>query len=187
MSKKKFSNDLNSLFGFTPEVESFQEENPLLKNDDGDTATMVAPKKEVAKKSVSAKSKKSIKRSSKNFHSDLEELFQEAFQEKMEQLQDEQNNVEEKAKAAPEKKSTAPARVRKIRPRMGLDSLIRNTQNLSPEEIQVKKDQKRVTFLYSKEQLDKLREISKKDSRFMKDIIGEAVTQWIEDYKKGLS
>ncbi len=186
MSRKKFSNDLNSLFGFTPEVESFQEENPLLNNDETDTATLVAPKKTVAKKTVPTKSKKSIKRNTKNFHSDLEELFQEAFQEKMEQLQEEEKETVE-ATSAPEKKVPAPARVRKIRPRMGLDSLIRNTQNLSPEEIQVKKDQKRVTFLYSKEQLEKLREISKKDSRFMKDIIGEAVTQWIEDYKKGIA
>jgi len=185
VSRKKFSNDLNSLFGFTPEVESFQEENPLLNNEEAETATMVAPKKAVAKKVVKPASKKSFKRSSKNFHSDLEELFQEAFQEKMEQLQEES----EKQEVAEVKKTPAPkpARVRKIRPRMGLDSLIRNTQNLSPEEIKVHNDQKRVTFLYSKTQLEKLREISKKDSRFMKDIIGEAVTQWIEDYKKSLS
>jgi len=185
VSRKKFSNDLNSLFGFTPEVESFQEENPLLNNEDTATATLVAPKKEVAKKVSRPVAKKSTRKSSKNFHSDLEELFQEAFQEKMEQLSEENSKPE--VKIVEQKKTVKPTRVRKIRPRMGLDSLIRNTQNLSPEQIQVHNDQKRVTFLYSKTQLEKLREISKKDSRFMKDIIGEAVNQWIKDYKEEIA
>lgn len=169
MSKKKFSSDLNSLFGFTPEVETFQEENPLLNSEEGETATLVAPKKEVVKKSKPRRKRVTIKKATKNFHSDLEGLFQDAFQEKMEELKE--TNPE------------MPARIRKIRPRMGLDSLIRNTQKLTPEEIQVSNDQKRVTFLYSKEQLQRLKEISQKDSRFMKDIIGEAVNKWIDEYK----
>ena len=194
MSKKKFSNDLNSLFGFSTEVETFQDDNPLLNNEE-DVATLVAPPKVAEKVAAKAEKKQVVikrkkKKATKNFHSDLEDLFQEAFQEKMEEMRKEdaqpQQQTDQGGNSPEAAKKPKPRRIRKIRPRMGLDNLIRNTQNLSPEEIQVREDQKRVTFLYSKSQLEKLRNISRKDSRYMKDIIGEAVTQWLEEYKKSM-
>lgn len=78
-------------------------------------------------------------------------------------------------------------RVRKALPRMGLDSLIRNTRNPTPENTTSASDeQKRVTFVYSRDQLEKVRQISKFESIFMKDIIGEAVNQWLERYERNL-
>jgi len=78
------------------------------------------------------------------------------------------------------------SRVKKVRPRLGLDALIRNTRSLSAENSAQNDEQKRVTFIYSRNQLEKIRQISKYESRYMKDIIGEAVNQWIDKYERKL-
>jgi len=163
VSKKKFADDLGSLFGFTPEVEVFQEDNPLLKAKEEKKVS--AKRKPSTKKDTTSKARKKI---SKNFNADLESLFSEVFEEKVAKISEKQP---ERAK-----------RIRKVRPRLGLDSLIRNTRDTDTTEGEVTKEQKRVTFLYSKKQLEKLKQISKKDSRFMKDIIGEALTAWLDEY-----
>lgn len=88
----------------------------------------------------------------------------------------------------PEQKVTVKtnSRVKKVLPRLGLDALIRNTRNQSVEDTEQTDEQKRVTFIYSKNQLEKIRQISKYESRYMKDIIGEAVNQWIDKYERRL-
>ena len=111
---------------------------------------------------------------SKKFGSHLDALFRDS-------------GMAETAEAEPAKdESRTNSRVKKVLPRMGLDTLIRNTRHASPENSGQTDELKRVTFIYSRRQLEKIRLISKLESRYMKDIIGEAVNQWIDKYERKL-
>ncbi|NNE29967.1 MAG: hypothetical protein HKN16_10030 [Saprospiraceae bacterium] len=66
----------------------------------------------------------------------------------------------------------------------GLNALIRKTLAVFPENISDPTEMKRVTFLYSRNQLEKVRFVSKAELIYMKDIIGEAVDQWLKKYEK---
>ena len=158
MSKKKFTVGLESLFGTATE-EAFQEESPLLDQQ----------KKEVRKVSDSSK-----KRSSKDFTSDLDTLFEEALAE----------TIEEKEEQAISKVQAPPKpRKRRLRRLSGLDALIRHTEDMDVVEVNVP-TKKRVTFVFDKDKLAKLKQIAKSENAYLKDIIGDVVSNFIEKYEK---
>ncbi len=158
MSKKKFTSGLESIFGES-EGGTLQESSPLL---------VKTKKKE--RRSSRGKDKPK-KRSSKNFTSDLDSLFEDALrdtlQEKAEKI------VKDKAKVSPARKREAPAL-------FGLDALIRRTVEDSIDEVERKK---RVTFIFDKMRLMKLKKIAKKEKSYLKDIIGEVMSKYIKEYE----
>ena len=160
MSKKKFTVGLESLFGTVTE-EAFQEESPLLDKQE----------KEVKKVTSSGSSKK---RSSKDFTSDLDTLFEEALAETIEEKEEKANS---KVQAPPK------PRKRRLRRLSGLDALIRHTEDMDVVEVNVP-TKKRVTFVFDKEKLAKLKQIAKSEKAYLKDIIGDVVSNFIEKYEK---
>jgi hypothetical protein len=158
VSKKKFTIGLESLFGMATE-EAFQEESPLLDK-----------KKEEAKKTT----QNIKKRSSKDFTSDLDTLFEQALAETIEEKQE---KAKSKIQAPPK-----PAQ-RRLRRLSGLDALIRHTEDMEVVEVNVP-TKKRVTFVFDKEKLAKLKEIAKSEKAYLKDIIGDVVSNFIEKYEK---
>ena len=71
--------------------------------------------------------------------------------------------------------------VRSPRPRGGLDLLIRQTSEETYIEYQ--SENKRVTFVFDKKKLEKLKVIAKSQKAFLKDIIGDVVSKYIEEYE----
>lgn len=159
MSKKRFTEGLESLFG-PSQHENLPEESPLL------------VETEVKVKSSSKRERKS---SSKNFTSDLDTLFEDAFQETIQ---------EKKEEIQKGKSSQATAKRRKTRrPVSGLDALIRRTIEGGEAEISYEA-RKRVTFVFDKAKVDKLKRIAKSQKVFMKDILKDIVEEYIEEYEK---
>ncbi len=157
MSRKKFTVGLESLFG-TDTEDAFQEESPLL------------DKEEQKTRKVSRSTKK---RSSKDFTSDLGTLFEQALAE----------TIEEKEEKAKSKIQAPKTRKRRLRRLSGLDALIRHTEGLDVVEVNVP-TKKRVTFVFDKDKLTRLKEIAKSEKAYLKDIIGDVVSSFIEKYEK---
>lgn len=78
-----------------------------------------------------------------------------------------------------------PTRKRKVvrspRTRGGLDLLIRQTSEETYIEYQ--SENKRVTFVFDKKKLQRLKVIAKAQKAFLKDIIGDVVSKYIEEYE----
>jgi len=164
VSKKKYSKKPEFLTQDSQaEVLTMTSEPTITKADRRDKKAVIAMQKAQAEHKIS-----------KKFGSHLDALFQDTM------------TPEEPEPIVAERKTKPTKRSRKIIPRLGLDSLIRNTRMLSSEDAMANDESKRVTFIYSKNQLEKVRQISKYESRFMKDIIGEAVNQWLERYERKL-
>lgn len=177
MSKKTLKDGLESLFGMPPA--SVEEETAFM----GDN---VLPEGKQSKKNASRKASPSRSRSgnnNKSFTADLESLFQTVVKESV---------AEEKKKAARQKQRTIGtsqlemgANERTRRPMGGLDSLIRQTVEPNKEEIQravVPKEKKRVTFVFDKKKLLKLKTIAKLEKAYLKDIIGGLISGYLEEY-----
>ena len=166
MSKKKFKDGLESIFGPSVE-ETLQESSPLLVD------TSVKTKEPRIRKTEKSSAQKHPRRSSsKNFTSDLDSLFETALQETLEEKA--QEIVEDKPKKKLARKATA-------RPLSGLDALIRRTVE---DSIEVTNGKKRVTFVFDREKLIKLKRIAKKERIFLKDIIGDVMSQYIDQYEE---
>ena len=165
MSKKKFTSGLESLFG-NPSEEAFQEDSPLIDVEE-------APKKRVERSRSSSSTGTAVaKRSSKNFTSDLETLFEEALNETVKE-QKEQASQEEEVKKKAQKRR---------RPLSGLDALIRRTGGMDYVEVNVP-NKKRVTFVIDKPKLERLKGIAKAKKLYLKDIIGEVMSKFIEKHE----
>ncbi|MEL6865703.1 MAG: hypothetical protein AAFP19_14860 [Bacteroidota bacterium] len=167
MSKKKFTDGLEDLFGPSFE-EGIQDGNPFL-------TTTVEEKVGRKEKSTVKKSRKR-KASGKNFTSDLESLFQHALTEA----------IDESSRKLKGKTETQPkTQVRRIRrrPVSGLDSLIRQTITTSRVDIETG-TKKRVTFVFDKSKLAKLKRIAKVEKAYLKDIIGSIVEEYISSYEQ---
>ena len=85
---------------------------------------------------------------------------------------------EEAAKPKPTRKRKS---VRSTRPRGGLDLLIRQTSEETY--IEYESENKRVTFVFDKKKLQRLKMIAKSQKAFLKDIIGDVVSKYIEEYE----
>ncbi len=169
MSKKKFTSGLESLFGDSSE-EAFKEESPLIDVEE-------TPRKRVAKtRNISSSGTAATavsKRSSKNFTSDLETLFERALSE----------TIEEKVEKAQKKEIRQTVKKRR-RPLSGLDALIRKTGDMEYVEVNVP-NKKRVTFVIDKPKLERLKQIAKAKKLYLKDIIGEVMSKFIEKHERG--
>ncbi len=160
MSKKKFTDGLDSLFGAV-DTDSLKEDSSFL------TATVVVKKKKKRKP-------KSGKGSGKSFATDLESLFSpQASAPTHEAAQKEELLAERKARADR-------ARSKSLG---GLDALIRQTITSSRVDIETS-TAKRVTFVFDKQKLVKLKLIAKKEKAYLKDIIGEVMAEYIRRYEQ---
>jgi len=168
VSKKRFTAGLESVFGSDQE-ETF--DRGLLV-DESEKPT--AKTKRVTKKRKSS--------SRKNFTTDLDSLFDTAFSDEVDnklELREEKTttkpDLETKTKSVRKAKRTP-------RPLSGLDALIRQTidsgtLNYDPNA------KKRVTFTCEKENLDKLKQIARMEKSYLKDILGDIVASFIDEYE----
>jgi len=169
LSKKKFISGLESLFGNSSE-DAFQEESPLIDIKEEEKKPRKQKPKTPKSKATSGGGAVAIaKRSSKNFTSDLETLFEEALAETIEEKVEKANQKEELKKRAKKRR----------RPLSGLDALIRRTEGMDYVEVNVP-NKKRVTFVFDKVKLERLKMIAKSKKLYLKDIIGDVMSSFIE-------
>jgi len=170
VSKKKFTDGLESLFGMAHE-DDLQESSPLLV----DTREEVIVDKPVRKK------KSSKKKSGKSFTSDLDSLFTAA-------ISDALDKKTKKPEAVAEESASKPSALKRARrkPLTGIDALIRQTIAGSRIDYDEGTAKKRVTFIYDKNKLARLKAIAKVEKAYLKDIIGKVVSEFIDDYEKKL-
>lgn len=154
MSKKKFIDGLESLF--TPSDEGFSEDSLLLVKED---------KK---KRRSSRKNRSSL---GKTFTADLDSLFEEALKEDREEKQ--------QRKSIDEWTLSTKKRIRK--PLSGLDALIRGTLD-SDEADEFRAALKRVSFTCDADKYKQLKEIAKKEKKYIKDILNNMMYEYIKEY-----
>ncbi|MFK8007792.1 MAG: hypothetical protein AB8H03_15545 [Saprospiraceae bacterium] len=184
MSKKKFKKGLESLFGDWG-GEPIEDVVLELENTEDYQSEPEKPKPH-AKKDSSKRAN-----AGKNFTMDLDSLFQEVVQEsieeqfelKKEKAKDKKKNknkkTESKPKSKPEKKK------RRVIPRSGgIDSLIRSTVEGSIMQIESTSNKKRVSFVFDKEKLKKLKSIAKVKKSYLKDVIDEVVAEYLAKHKE---
>jgi len=161
VSKKNLKDGLESLFGGPAIAEpSLPENSPLLER------TKVSKNKSVKKDDPKQKKRS---KSGKNFTSDLDTLFEAALSD---------NTKASQYDNTPSGNQNA--RVQKRRPSVvGLDALIQQTTDVNLDYTSTKK---RVTFIFEKKKLDKLKKIAKLQNSFLKDIIGKIVGEHISKY-----
>ncbi len=161
MSKKRFKEGLESLFEESVATETFQRKNPLLKDSSKSTE------------------KKSGKNSGKSFANQFDELFENQATEKI---------VEEvektKKRSIKQAKKQLPKAVEQEKQRLGIDALFRKTMESKKIEIPVPSGQKRVTFTFDQELLTKLKSIARVEKTYIREVIAEAVQQFIQSYEE---
>jgi hypothetical protein len=167
VSKKKFSSGLDSLFDTPNDAVTFSE--PSFSD---------TPSVEEASETVQVVSPIIARRaSSKNFTSDLDSLFQEAFTQSVEQ------KVEKiRRSAGIEDPFEQEARSFK-QPLSGLDALIRSTVDTSLAGLE-HAPVKRLTIMFENQKIEKLKSIAKQERAFVKDIVSGVLTEFINDYEK---
>ena len=214
VSKKRFIYGFESLFG-GPEEGIPQEETPVIALErSSEEEAKPKPRRttrrlrSVAANAVADTARQAKRSSSKDFTSDLESLFMDAMKDAFEEDVIQNENQEQPTTGAAEpivenatpakaemegmpEEAPAPKRKRRVisSPRTrggGLDLLIRQTSDEAYIEYQ--SENKRVTFVFDKKKLEKLKKIAKSQKAFLKDIIGEVVSKYIEEYEdsKGL-
>jgi hypothetical protein len=154
MSKKRFSDGFDSLFG-----DDFFQEEEQPKEEKTEAAT--AKSKAVARKKSG---------SSKKFASGLESLLSEAFEE---EVQDQLAGKKSKKPSSTQRKSFG-----------GLDSLIRST--IDPEKMRKSdsKKQRRLTIMIDADKVDQLKDIAKMEKTYLKYIIRDIVTAYLDKKQK---
>lgn len=161
MSKKKFTAGLESLFteGDAVADELQQEDSSLL-----------FPSEGKLKKGKKEKKKKSSKNFTDNMQDFLTDTFEESFERQM---------AKRKEKPSPNKI----IKKRSRRPISGLDLLIRSTVEATGMEMDEKKS-RRITLVFDTDKLDKLRSIARDKQTYLKNIIDDIVSEFIDDYEK---
>lgn len=186
MSKKTLRDGLESLFGMPPasveEETAFMGDNVLPESKK--TTSKSSQRKTSQRKSSDTRSKSG---SSKSFTANLESLFQTVVKES---VAEEKQKAERKAKrtlGTSQSDTATPEKPR--RPMSGLDALIRQTVEPNKEEIKraaVPKEKKRVTFVFDKKKLLKLKKIAKLEKAYLKDIIGGLISEYLDEYNDDL-
>ena len=164
MSKKKFSSGLDSLFDNNEELqkESVQNTPSVLEDTNTTTvASVVQPRR----------------LTSKNFTSDLDSLFNEAFTEAVEE------KVGKLRRTAGLEDPFENTRRQTKQPLSGLDALIRSTIDTSLAGLDHAAI-KRLTIMFETQKIEKLKSIAKMERAFVKDIVSGILTEFIEDYEK---
>lgn len=166
MSKKKFTSGLESVFGNAAE-DNFHAESPLLQQEDHYNKRNTGRTK-----------------SGKNFTEDLDTLFAHALKETIVEQAKKMTKGLDKRDIATKKRNR--------RPMSGLDALIRQTSDrIIQEELKAAEDvnanvtniTKRVTFVCDEENLTRLKEIARSEKKYLKDILGDLVEEFITTYE----
>ena len=66
----------------------------------------------------------------------------------------------------------------------GIDALIRKTRKGEKIEVDLPAAQKRITFVMKKAYIQKLKSIARSENQYLKDVIGEIVSEFIRDYEQ---
>jgi len=156
VSKKRFTEGMESLFGPTDEQES----------DKGWFDAQEAGEQGAREQ----KNKRSS--SGKNFADDLQSFLQEAFDDSMDRQLEERQKRDEATPAKPSVKK------KRRRPMAGLDALIRSTVDPQPESEKDRSRPKRITLSFDPVKLEKLKSIARNQRSLLRDVIDEIV----EDY-----
>ncbi len=163
MSKKKFSDGLDSVFGGEKE-EGIRVGSAFLMSDDSAAADVVA---KPAERKVA---------SHKNFLSDLDSLLQEALQDSFDDLN------RGGASAASSGKARTAASPASDQPGFsGIDSLIRATVDIGAIEHD-EAGKKRISFTVDRTKLDKLKTIARLEKSFLKDVLSKLIDEHIQKY-----
>jgi len=185
LSKKKFKKGLESLFGDWG-GEPIEDVVLELENTEDYQSEPEQPKAAHAKKDSSKRAN-----AGKNFTMDLDSLFQEVvsesieeqFEIKKEKEKDKKKNKNQKKESKP--KSKPAKKKRRVIPRSGgIDSLIRSTVEGSIMQIESTSNKKRVSFVFDKEKLKKLKSIAKLKKSYLKDVIDEVVAEYLAKHKE---
>jgi hypothetical protein len=162
VSKKKFSSGLDSIF-------EVKEEAPVV---------ATAPPPVFASDNFSVAQPTVMRRAaSKNFTSDLDSLFQDAFTEAVEEKLD-------KLKKTSGFNDPFESAKRETRQALsGLDALIRSTVDVSLATLE-HAAVKRLTIIFENKKIEKLKSIAKMEKAFVKDIVSEVLTEFINDYER---
>lgn len=163
MSKKKFTEGLESIFGDATE-DSFRSSGLVLTEEPDNAVVQTTPARKKTK-------------SRKNFTTDLDSLFEDALKETIiEKTKETEKGLENKTKSSANK-----SRPRK--PLTGLDALIRRTVETSTIEID-ETAKKRVTFVFEKRKLERLKKIARIEKSYLKDILSDIVSEYLEKYEQ---
>ena len=157
MSKKRFTDGLESLFG-APETPA-------------DERVLIVEKHE-ERADRAAAARKPKKRSRKNFTSDLDSLFEEVT-----------STIVEAVETAPEPPRRAGGRApkRPVAP-TGLDALIRRTVEERMDSTD--RERKRLTLTLDRQKVMKLKSIARHEKAYLRDIVGELVAKYIKKYER---
>lgn len=118
-----------------------------------------------------AKNTKKSSKPQKSFASDLDLFLQDAIEESIKE------HVEETKKKKPTRRKS-----KRSKPMFGLDSLIQQTVETSKIEAVMDGNVKRVTFTFDKSKLERLKKIARLEKAYVKDIVGELVSKYIDQY-----
>ena len=178
MSKKKFKKGLESLFGDWG-GDPIDDVVLELENTE-DYQSEPEKSKPHAKKDSSKRAN-----AGKNFTMDLDSLFQEVVHESIEEQfelkKEKKKNKNEKTESKPKAKTEK--KKRRVIPRSGgIDSLIRSTVEGSIVQIESTSTKKRVSFVFDKEKLKKLKSIAKLKKAYLKDVIDEVVAEYLSKH-----
>ncbi|MEL6924455.1 MAG: hypothetical protein AAFO94_10445 [Bacteroidota bacterium] len=177
MSKKKFTDGLESLFSLS--VEETENEEVLL-------VVEGEANQEQKAKSEKKKKKPAKRRHTKSFAADLEFLFSGSSAAPRETSKKIEADAADGAAASREATEKKKNDKEDDSPRVysGLEALLRNTIDPAPYQQAEVSKVKRVTFTFDKEKLVRLKKIAKSQKSYLKDIIGKVVSEYIEQYEK---
>lgn len=167
MSKKKFTDGLESLFSIDHNKES------------GQGTTFLEGSNPDEMKPGTGKPGASKSTSRKNFTTDLDSLLQEAMQESFEEQIQEKEAATSANKAQPFHQQT-----HRRKPLSGLDMLIRRTVERGDVEEDQVTGTRRLTVSFDKAKLNKLKVIARMEKAYLKDILGDIVEEYIRRYEK---
>jgi hypothetical protein len=119
------------------------------------------------------------RRAVKNFTSDLDSLFQEAFTEAVEEKLDKL-----KRDSGIQDPFAADERAYK-KPLSGLDALIRQTVDASLASLD-HAAVKRLTIMFENQKIEKLKNIAKQERSFVKDLVSGVLSEFIDNYERKL-
>jgi hypothetical protein len=166
VSKKKFSSGLDSLFDVQEDIrEQIAEAAPSVFEEQNSNVRIG---------SAAASHRKA---SSKNFTSDLDSLFSEAFTDAVEE------KVDKLRRSSGIEDPFEDNRRAYKQPLSGLDALIRSTIDTSLAGFD-HAAVKRLTIFFENYKVDKLKSIAKSERSFVKDLVNGVLTEYINNYEK---
>ena len=133
-----------------------------------ESAMEETPKVETKKKTQKKTRRTASKKTTKSFMSNLDDLLQEAIEE----------GVQEQVEKIKTKKRTVSKRKK---PMFGLDALIRETVETSKVEVSAPQNTKRVTFVFDEAKIDKLQQLARLKKAYVKDIVNEIISEYLDD------